>query len=627
MMTLQWLIRFNDQTFVQNQSFVHSAADARCIVSSRTGWPVSRLKVLASSEEESGGHVLYTATVTTVSAIRGGKGGFGTQLKSSGRQAGAKSTVNFGACRDLQGRRLRHVNDQAGLQIFQEWQQKIAAGVAAEEDLAKALVQTPSGVAGWHLPLTPSWGEGVSKQQKRLFQRQLRQWKREQDEVTRRKEAVKEAQRQVIDSYVTAATETSDRITDQVEDALKQGLQQRQKEQEEEEEEEKEPPEKRARVDDQNEPSDAFLTISGNIVVLSDDEDHESNRNMTTERQGQKRLKNSCRIQSQSNFASMSILLAYQKQQTDKVEEGTRQLNRKLYYEVVLETAGLSQIGWVNGGGGAKKFTANTDTGDGVGDDGNSWAYDGSRQIILNAGQEERVQQSGNAEESSSMQPWKAGDVVGCLYDRAAGSIHFSLNGQDLGPSSGLLACTSDDSQLDEEAGLLFPALSMNHGELVELCLYRESLQYIPASSDVVPVGDVLATSTTAEDIVTMMMDDEDQADGDDEDTTRRQETTTLTAVGDNITSDQKLAAVTTAEESSQTEGGSTSAKSAAPVAAGKTLVTKKPLDLDEYESVKQLEALGLDRLKGALMAIGVKCGGTFTATCRTFIFLKRSPT
>ena len=36
------------------------------------------------------------------------------------RQAGAKPTTDFGACRDLQGRRLRHVNDEVRLQKWQE---------------------------------------------------------------------------------------------------------------------------------------------------------------------------------------------------------------------------------------------------------------------------------------------------------------------------------------------------------------------------------------------------------------------------------------------------------------------------------------------------------------------------
>ncbi|CAN0533799.1 unnamed protein product, partial [Ectocarpus sp. 12 AP-2014] len=41
-------------------------------------------------------------------------------LRAMAKQAGAKPTTDFGACRDLQGRRLRHVNDEVRLQKWQE---------------------------------------------------------------------------------------------------------------------------------------------------------------------------------------------------------------------------------------------------------------------------------------------------------------------------------------------------------------------------------------------------------------------------------------------------------------------------------------------------------------------------
>lgn len=46
--------------------------------------------------------------------------------------------------------------------------------------------------------------------------------------------------------------------------------------------------------------------------------------------------------------------------------------------------------------------------------------------------------------------------------------------------------------------------------------------------------------------------------------------------------------------------------KSAAYV---KKVTKPETLDLDQYDSVEDLEKLGLERLKSALMAIGVKCG------------------
>jgi hypothetical protein len=50
--------------------------------------------------------------------LLGGKGGFGSMLKSLAKKSGGKRTTDFGACRDLSGRRLRHVNDEL---ILQKW--------------------------------------------------------------------------------------------------------------------------------------------------------------------------------------------------------------------------------------------------------------------------------------------------------------------------------------------------------------------------------------------------------------------------------------------------------------------------------------------------------------------------
>ncbi|KAI9323796.1 telomere stability and silencing-domain-containing protein [Dichotomocladium elegans] len=43
--------------------------------------------------------------------LRGGKGGFGSMLRAQGGRMNAQKTTNFEACRDLQGRRIRTVNE------------------------------------------------------------------------------------------------------------------------------------------------------------------------------------------------------------------------------------------------------------------------------------------------------------------------------------------------------------------------------------------------------------------------------------------------------------------------------------------------------------------------------------
>ncbi|KAI9090984.1 Sde2 N-terminal domain-containing protein [Phlyctochytrium arcticum] len=43
--------------------------------------------------------------------LPGGKGGFGSMLRAQGGKMASQKTTNFEACRDLQGRRLKTVND------------------------------------------------------------------------------------------------------------------------------------------------------------------------------------------------------------------------------------------------------------------------------------------------------------------------------------------------------------------------------------------------------------------------------------------------------------------------------------------------------------------------------------
>ncbi|XP_006646205.3 replication stress response regulator SDE2 [Oryza brachyantha] len=55
--------------------------------------------------------------------LRGGKGGFGSLLRGAASKAGQKKTSNFDACRDINGRRLRHVNAERRLE---EWKAEAA---------------------------------------------------------------------------------------------------------------------------------------------------------------------------------------------------------------------------------------------------------------------------------------------------------------------------------------------------------------------------------------------------------------------------------------------------------------------------------------------------------------------
>ncbi|ESP02292.1 hypothetical protein LOTGIDRAFT_138644, partial [Lottia gigantea] len=46
-------------------------------------------------------------------------------------------------------------------------------------------------------------------------------------------------------------------------------------------------------------------------------------------------------------------------------------------------------------------------------------------------------------------------------------------------------------------------------------------------------------------------------------------------------------------------------------------------IDLDKYNSVEELEALGLNRLKNSLMEKGLKCGGTLQQRAERLFSIK----
>lgn len=97
---------------------------------------------------------------TIAGGVAGGKGGFGAMLRAQAKQAGKKKTTDFGACRDLSGRRLRHVNDE---KILQKW--KEAKDKGEDFDVEEA---TASGIELWHLG-TPSWADGVKIDHRKKF--------------------------------------------------------------------------------------------------------------------------------------------------------------------------------------------------------------------------------------------------------------------------------------------------------------------------------------------------------------------------------------------------------------------------------------------------------------------------
>ncbi|KAF1797965.1 concanavalin A-like lectin/glucanase domain-containing protein [Mucor lusitanicus] len=97
------------------------------------------------------------------------------------------------------------------------------------------------------------------------------------------------------------------------------------------------------------------------------------------------------------------------------------------YYEVLLLTDGIMQIGW-----GTKKCLLSSQDGSGIGDDVHGFAFDTHRCAVWAAGE---LHSSSSSSTTSTFGGCKAGDVLGCLLDLDKDYCTFFINGQDHGLS------------------------------------------------------------------------------------------------------------------------------------------------------------------------------------------------
>jgi hypothetical protein len=223
-----------------------------------------------------------------------------------------------------------------------------------------------------------------------------------------------------------------------------------------------------------------------------------------------------------------------------------------IYYEVTLVTGGLAQIGWAYLVG-DHGFCPNDDLGDGCGDDAASFGVDGSRQLKFHAG----------GEDSYPLR-WKEGDRLGCLFDAKNGVISYTLNGTAFGEA------------FTTKMNPLVPAISCNQGQILELHTTKEECTYFP-NADAVAVNDLLIPR-------------------EDDPNEKKTEKIEFEMVRATVMRNE-------AKKSAPNNGGDCQKKPA------KGATKPELLDLGLFQSAQELEKLGLDRLKSALIALHVKCG------------------
>eukprot|EP01018_Ginkgo_biloba_P038517 Gb_36869 [translate_table: standard] len=127
---------------LQISSTLLKGADLKERLCSLVGIPSQFQRLVSGTREITDDGLLHAAhdglfpQINLVLRLRAGKGGFGSLLRGAATKAGQKKTSNFDACRDMSGRRLRHVNAEKKLE---EW--KAEAEERQLEKIAEAYLK------------------------------------------------------------------------------------------------------------------------------------------------------------------------------------------------------------------------------------------------------------------------------------------------------------------------------------------------------------------------------------------------------------------------------------------------------------------------------------------------------
>uniref|UniRef100_M4BHB1 C3H1-type domain-containing protein n=1 Tax=Hyaloperonospora arabidopsidis (strain Emoy2) TaxID=559515 RepID=M4BHB1_HYAAE len=497
--SLQFLVHWNRTLSVSLSPSAATMDTIMSVVQQREGVPSSLLDLYVNGRKlEPTSPIPAFPTIIRArlrGGLRGGKGGFGAMLRSMGKSAGAKATTDFGACRDLHGRRLRHVNQEVAMRKWLE--EKDARGEREKKQVDERELmdeETRSGIPGWYLA-TPSWAEGVKKSHMKRRRNTVlcKSWLKAREggrrapsgaprwwgcprgrdcdfahgqeelrgegltELKRvKKEETERVQQLALQSYVDFEQD----MPEDVLAAIKTGLGRRKTRSKVERQQ------KHARV---LPPPDATTYISVRSVqrslpvveqwlkLVGEGSGGDVHAGVeTTFKHGL------CELRGRGNFGTASA------RHCCALTQG------KWYYEVRLVTAGVVQIGWAD-----STFEANSESGDGVGDHERSWAYDGFRQVKWNNGKDEKY---------AADDVWSKNDVIGCLLDLDEGTVSFTRNGVDLGVAYRNVKHSSSDRGF-------FPAISVEQAEILLVNIGSQPFLYEAPGFE--PVMDALDSDVT----------------------------------------------------------------------------------------------------------------------------------
>ncbi|CAH0473325.1 unnamed protein product [Peronospora belbahrii] len=597
---LQFLVHFNRTLCV---SLVSNAATVKRIASfieQYEGVPFSLLDLYVNGRKlDVSSHVPAFPSIIRArlrGGLRGGKGGFGAMLRSMGKASGAKATTDFGACRDLHGRRLRHVNQEVAMH---KWRQNEEARIKRKkegmEDREELDEETPSGIPGWYLA-TPSWAEGVKKSymKKRRNTVLCTSWVKAReggslpppkaprwwgcprgrncdfahgeaelrgdglaDFKRAKRDEAQRAKQQELQEYLDFEQEMPDDLLN----AIRSGLGRRKTKMNDKIQQEQDahvlPPDATTYISVRSMQHPPPVVEKWLKLVGNDSEDDDAMASIgTVFKHGL------CELRGRGNFGTASA------------RHCCALIKGKWYYEVRLVTAGIVQIGWAD-----STFEANSETGDGVGDHERSWAYDGARRVKWNSGKEE---------EYATDDLWRKNDVIGCLLDLDEGTISFTQNGVSLGVAFRNVKHTPSDEGF-------FPAISVEQTEILLVNIGSQSFLYKPLGFEAVVHALHVEAADESATFVTIP---------------RNIASTTTRRDLSNNSENPSAPVLATMKQSK--DGLPKKVKT--PKELKKvTTPTEPPVDLMKYETVESLELLGLERLKQELSRRDLKCGGNLT--------------
>ena len=521
------------------------------------------------------------------SGVDGGKGGFGALLRIQSKLPGAKKTSDFSACRDLSGRRLRHVNNE---RIMQKWDEAKNSGKEFDVDQ-----ETSSGINMWFLGV-PTWAKcGFKKGAfRRAYMKDRRkttlckEWQSAREsrgppasappwwgcprgrrcEFAHGVDELRgESQAAAREAAAQSQREERDRARDAYFGVLLNGLgAHRDEEQLHDMVLEGMRRAKRAKVAPSSEEAAAALTAAASSVAAG--------------------CSAAELVPAGGEWVSAVGLSDIMVGFDGEVEGGkgcafsTALVSAPLpvssgpcsyYYEVELLTEGLMQIGFID-----DKFISHilsssssssskegeeeevdVEGADGVGDTAHSWAFDGLRS--------QKWHVEGSAYPDEERESWRAGDVVGCELllsaPSAAGAVCVTVSFAHNGSALGAAFAFPVDTLGPDALVAFYPAVSLEDGEALIVNIGQHPFRHAGAAA-------------------------------------RRPL--------DSLAAPLRVRAVRDALVSAANKASSPDPTSAAVAARG-------PIDIDsdEFDSLEKLMAAGAGRLKEELASRGLKCGGT----------------